>query len=123
MFGIKEMDDVRLYGSINRVDIDQASGMATLKGYPDQKELYREKGFTTWPEYMMVVGGGSSNIVLDNLHIHNVVIKRMNVIYGGGKAILDRVIFVDCTFSLVKGPGAVQLSESLLQRTEVSFTS
>jgi hypothetical protein len=121
MFGLTEMKDVQVFGSPTRVPLDYASRVITLRGEQKAVELLRSMGFATCPEFEMIVGGDSSNIVLDKMHLRNVILKHMKVVYGGGEAKLENVTFVDCTFDFERTERTTELSDLLLQRQPVTI--
>jgi len=120
LYGFTEMNDVRGFASAKRVPIEFASRVLPLRTEKDTVDLLRANGADTWPEFMMMVGGEGSNIVLDRLHLRNVILRHMHVVYGGGIARLENVAFVDCTFEFVRTEKAVQLSDLILQRKAVT---
>jgi hypothetical protein len=120
LYGFTEMNDVRGFASAKRVPIEYASRVLPLRTEKDTVDLLRANGYENWPEFMMMVGGDGSNIVLDRLHLRNVILRHMHVVYGGGIARLENVAFVDCTFEFVRTEKAIQLSDLILQRKAVT---
>jgi hypothetical protein len=114
------MNNVRGFASAKRVPLEFASRVLPLRTEKDWLDLIRTNGYETWPESIMMVGGDGSNIVLDRLHLRNVILRHMHVIYGGGIAKLENVSFVDCTFEFVPTEKTIQLSDLILQRRAVT---
>jgi hypothetical protein len=122
LFGLMELNNVQLFGSARRVPLDLASRALTFNSEAAAVERVKSMGYSTWPEFEMIVGGDGSNIVLDKLHLRNVVLKHMNVVYGGGLTHLENVTFLDCTFQFVQTELAIQLSDLILQRQAVTVS-
>jgi hypothetical protein len=120
LYGFTEMNNVRGFASATRVPLEFASRVLPLTMEKDAVDFIRAKGYETWPEFTMMVGGDGSNIVLDRLHLRNVILRHMHVVYGGGIAKLENVIFVDCTFEFVPTEKTIQLSDLILQRQAVT---
>ena len=69
----------------------------------------------------MIVGKDGSTVVLDELHARNVVFKHIRIIYGGGPTVLENVVFVNCTFDLIRSARTLQLTDVLLKEPVISF--
>jgi hypothetical protein len=120
LYGFNEMNNVRGFASAKRVPIEFASRVLPLRTEKDTVDLLRANGYEMWPEFMMMDGANGSNIVLDRLHLRNVILRHMHVVYGGGVARLENVAFVDCTFEFERTEKAIQLSDLILQRKAVT---
>jgi hypothetical protein len=122
LFGITEMAHVRIFGSKSRVPLQQATLVTTFRIESSLLKAFADRGYTTFPEFSMLVGQSGSNIVLDNLHMRNVVVKNISVSYGGGRALLENVSFIDCKFHMVESQGAVLFSKQLLDSDSRNIT-
>jgi len=124
LFGLTEMKNVQEFVSEVRVPLARASRLISLSAEQKTVEFLMSRGISEWPEFEKVVGGDGSNIVLDKLHLRNVVLEHINVVYGGGEAQLENVSFVDCTFktvTFVRSERTIQLSKLVLQRQPVTM--
>jgi hypothetical protein len=121
LFGLTEMTNVRVFGSQKRVPLDVASRFTTFSAEEEIVELLRSRGYSTWPEFEMIVGGDGSNIVLDKMHLRNVVLKHMHVVYGGDVTVLENVTFIDCTFDFVRTERAIELGDLIIKREAVTL--
>ena len=72
---------------------------------------------------LFVVDGGIDAIVLDGIHMKNVVVRNARITYNGGPVRLENVSFVNCTFSFTKNKPTFKLGDAILQATQVNFSN
>lgn len=70
-----------------------------------------------------VIEGGRDFIVLDGMHMKNVILRNARVIYEGGPIKLENVSFVNCTFDLRESGPTRRFSQTMLQATSINFSS
>jgi len=115
LFGLTEMKNVQYFVSTSRVPIDRAAQILPLRTEEMVRAYEKSRGVSSWPEDVLVVGSGDSIIVLDKLHLRNVTLKHLHIVYGGDRTVLENVRFSDCTFSLARTKRTVELTDSLLR--------
>jgi hypothetical protein len=59
---------------------------------------------------------------LDLLHLRNVVLKNVPVMYEGGQTQLENVYFINCEFLFKPSEAARELAQKILSSTAVSFS-
>jgi hypothetical protein len=121
LLGLVEMKGVERYGSETRLPLRSGSCLLPLRTEDDVYRRLEKSGINQSPEIVMVVGSADSTIVLDKLHIRNVILKHVRVVYGGEKTVLENVSFVDCTFELVRSQRTTELTNLLLTEQSVNF--
>lgn len=72
------------------------------------------------PALLVDVGG---SIQLDKMHLKNVVLQNVHVIYEGGPLILENVYFINCTFEMKKSVPSQALSVSLMEPSPTRFSN
>lgn len=110
-----------MYASKADTDLRRAALLIPLRIEEGAYQREEGKGRTTWPEFGMLVGADDSTVVLDKLHVRNVVPKHIRIVYGGGQVILENVTFIDCTFDLIRTQRTVELSDVLLKEQVIDF--
>jgi hypothetical protein len=78
-----------------------------------------------------VVEGGNQAIVLDGMHMKNVIVRNARIIYNGAPVRLETVYFVNCTFRFplfeqfhLAPQGPIRnLSDAILESTAVNFST
>jgi hypothetical protein len=68
----------------------------------------------------LVAQGGS--LQLDKMHLKNVVLSKVHVIYEGGPVVLENVYFIDCFFEINRDAKSQALSASLIQPPPTNFS-
>ena len=83
------------------------------------REPQSDKNTPTW----ITVSVASKNtfpMILDGYKFRNVVFRNLEVVYRGGPAQLENVVFVNCTFRMEKSHRAEELAKAIFESTEVS---
>lgn len=78
---------------------------------------------TNYGAELIGIEGKGFAVMLDNVHMKNVVIKGLDVEYNGGRVLLENVYFVNCTFHLKLTPKSRELGKAILASTAVTFKS
>ena len=71
---------------------------------------------------LIILQGGAA-FILDGMHLKNVVLQNVTVVYQGGPVILENIYFVGCTFAINQSAASRELSATLLKPSPVSFTT
>jgi hypothetical protein len=64
-----------------------------------------------------------TQLILDGLHLRNVIVENMNVGYFGGALELENVYFVNCTFEFSTKPQTLDLARAVLSSPTITFVS
>jgi hypothetical protein len=96
-----------------------ASHLTDLWGEVSRDAAYRKPA--TYARQMVVQARPGTKVILDGLSFRNVVFRNSSIRYDGGPLILDNVLFVDCTFTFEKVPGATRFAKAIAGSTFTHF--
>jgi len=93
--------------------------------YPDVPEVHAlnapnlNQGLINGPSYLELSDG---HLNLDNLYLKRIIIKNSHVTYYGGPVHLENVVFINCTFEMIRDPGTQEFAKALLSpQSEITF--
>jgi hypothetical protein len=72
------------------------------------------------PGYLILQGG---NIVFDGMHMKNLVLISVHVIYRGGPLQMENIIFLNCTFQVAQHPNGILLADQIFTKESTSLSA
>ena len=100
---------------INQAFIYQPIGATppSLPGNPAQTQGH---------SYILVRGStGPGKIILDGMHLKNVILRDLRISYSGGPIVLENVYFVNCTFEIDRQSHGQELVNRILSGPATTF--
>ena len=79
----------------------------------------RNKNSLTGPAMLEMVEG---NLTLDGMHLKNVVLVNVHVIYKGGASELENVYFLNCTFQITRSANGIELADNILTNPAIHLS-
>ena len=70
------------------------------------------------PQFLLVT---DAQLMLDNMLLKNVIIKKSEVLYKGKPMDLENVRFFDCSFNIAKLPAGLRLATALLHDESITL--
>lgn len=101
-----------LFGTVGTVPRDQAAVMDYI-GHDLNAKLAVGNA--------LLIGRGGT-FQLDNMHMKNVVLINVHVVYEGGPIILENVYFMDCTFEIKRGRNSQAFSARLIEPAPTNYS-
>jgi hypothetical protein len=83
-------------------------------------DIGRENQVSRAPPLIVFDAPGTA-IKMDGQHWKNVVIRDAMIVYTGGPAILENVLFVNCTFSISRTGAGQTLAEKIVSSPKTTF--
>jgi len=82
----------------------------------------RNKGINSGPAFIVLQGKGG-DLALDGLSAKHVEFDNLQIVYRGGRVVLQDVRFVNCNFRIEMRPSGVTFANELLAPGRVNFVS
>jgi len=78
----------------------------------------RNSNFSVGPVFLILVGGATE---IDGMSIRNTIFEGVEVHYSGGPIILQKAIFVNCTFVMGNSNNTKEFGQQLISSATINF--